>query len=151
MLKVGPAETPNRFGPLIFKSYQAVCQGTDYPMLMSLHMSIISWMLLRFPEECSTFMNQLENYNITSSGTFLKVSNENITSAAGRLLDVWIEKMPLVTQTDRRKLMSLGLSSLLVPSGSQIVNERIYGIIQNVTETLNDIMKYEDDTKTYTE
>jgi hypothetical protein len=150
VLKVGPAETPNRFGPLIFKSYQAVCQGTDYPMLMSLHMSIISWMLLRFPEECNTFMNQLENYNITSSGTFSKESNENISPAAGRLLDVWIEKMPLVTQTDRRKLMSLGLSSLLVPS-SQIVNERIYGIIQNVTETLNDIMKYEDDTKTYTE
>ena len=96
-------------------------------------------------------MNQLENYNLTSSGTFVHESNENITSAAGRLLDVWIEKMPLVTQTDRRKLMALGLSSLLVPTGSQIVNERIYGIIQNVTETLNDIMKYEDDTKTYTE
>ena len=151
MLKVGPAQTPNRFGPLIFKSYLAVYQGTDYPMLMSLHLSIISWMLLRFPEECSSFMNQLENYNLTSSGTFFQESNENITSAAGRLLDVWIEKMPLVTQADRRKLMALGMSSLLVPAGSQIVNDRIYGIIQNVTETLNDIMKYDDDTKSYIE
>ena len=149
VLKIGPPNTPSKFGPLIFKSYQAVFQGTDYPMLMSLHLSIISWMLLRFPEECSCFMNQLEDYKL-SIGTILE-DNNSITSAAGRILDVWIEKMPMVTQTDRRKLLALGLSSLILPTGSQVVHDRIYGIFQNVAETLNDIMKYEEDTQTYTE
>ena len=119
-------------------------------MLMSLHLSIISWMLLRFTEDSTCFMNQLEDYNISVGGGFSQDSN-SITSAAGRILDVWIEKMPLVTQTDRRKLLALGLSSLILPTGSQVVQDRIYGIFQNVAETLNDIMKYEEDTQTYTE
>ena len=107
-------------------------------------------MLLRFPEDCTSFMNQLEDYKLSMGGSFLQ-NNSGITSAAGRILDVWIEKMPLVTQTDRRKLLALGLSSLILPSGSQVVHDRIYGIFQNVAETLNDIMKYEEDTQTYTE
>ena len=149
VLKVGPSDTPNKFGSLIFKSYQAVYHGTDYPMLMSLHLSIISWMLLRFPEDSSTFMTQLENYS--TSGNFPLDTPEGINSAAGRILDVWIEKMPLITQTDRRKLLALGMSSLLLPNGSQVVHDRIYGIFQNIAETLNDIMKYDDNTQTYTE
>ena len=150
VLKIGPPSTPSKFGPLIFQSYQAVYQGTDYPMLMSLHLSIISWMLLRFPEECSYFMNQLEDYQQRQGGTF-SPGNNHVVSAAGRILDVWIEKMPLVTQTDRRKLLALGLSSLILPTGSQVVHDRIYGIFQNVAETLNDIMKYEEETQTYSE
>jgi hypothetical protein len=149
VLKVGPSDTPNKFGSLIFKSYQAVYHGTDYPMLMSLHLSIISWMLLRFPEDSSTFMTQLENYS--NSGNFPLDTPEGINSAAGRVLDVWIEKMPLITQTDRRKLLALGMSSLLLPNGSQVVHDRIYGIFQNIAETLNDIMKYDDNTQTYTD
>ena len=119
-------------------------------MLMSLHLSIISWMLLRFPEECSYFINQLDDYQQRQGGTF-SPGNNQVVSAAGRILDVWIEKMPLVTQTDRRKLLALGLSSLILPTGSQVVHDRIYGIFQNVAETLNDIMKYEEETQTYSE
>ena len=151
VLKIGPSNTPSKFRDLIFKSYQAVYEGTDFPMLMSLHLSIISWMLLKFPEESNQFMSQLENHNLNANETTCTEPSSNFNSAAGRLLDVWIEKMPLVTQTDRRKLLALGLSSLIVPSGSQVVHERIYGIIQNVTETLNDVMKFDQDTGTCTE
>ena len=108
-------------------------------------------MLLKYPEECGQFITQLENQNTNVNATISQTDSGSIPSAAGRVLDVWIDKMSLVTQSDRRKLLALGLSSLLLPNGSQIVHERIYGIIQNVTETLNDIMKYEDDSKTYTE
>ena len=94
-------------------------------------------------------MTQLENYS--NSGNFPLDTPEGISSAAGRVLDVWIEKMPLITQTDRRKLLALGMSSLLLPNGSQVVHDRVYGIFQNIAETLNDIMKYDDNTQTYTE
>ena len=149
VLKVGPPNTPTLFRDLIFKSYQAVYDGVDFPMLMSLHLSIISWMLLKYPEECGQFITQLENQNTNVNATISQTDSGGIASAAGRVLDVWIDKMSLVTQSDRRKLLALGLSSLLLPNGSQVVHERIYGIIQNVTETLNDIMKYKEDSQTY--
>ena len=69
-----------------------------------------------------------------------KISDE----VAGKLLDVWMDKMPCVTQPDRRKLLSLALTSLL-NSGSPVVEQRIYGVLLNVTETLNDIMRQDDD------
>ena len=120
-------------------------------MLMSLHLSIISWMLLKYPEECSLFMTQLETTTLNGNTPFqANNGNVDIPSAAGRVLDVWLEKMPLATQSDRKKLLAMGLSSLLT-NGSQVVADRIYALLQNVAETLYDIMKYEEESKTYIE
>lgn len=63
----------------------------------------------------------------------------------GRALDVWLEKMVHVTQDDRKKLLSLALVSLLT-SGAPVVLERIFGIFVNVTETLNDITRNDEET-----
>ena len=41
-LKVGPPQTPLMFKDLIIRSLKAVHEGRAYPMLMSMHLSIVS-------------------------------------------------------------------------------------------------------------
>lgn len=98
--------------------------------------------------------------------TFSQVLQElNIPTPLETILDVWIKKMPLIGQPDKRKLLSklilaisrfslftqvfrlfsgLALASLLtVPNDS--IYQRFDVIIQCVCETLNDIMKEDPD------
>ena len=63
----------------------------------------------------------------------------------GRVLDVWLDKMLSVTQPERKKLLSLALASMLT-SGAPVVLHRIFAIFVNVTETLNDITRNDEET-----
>ena len=105
-------------------------EGRAYPMLMSMHLSIVSRMILSYKSEFHQFINELTQ--------IMGLSNSD--DVAGQLLDVWIDKMPCVTQPERRKLLSLALTSLM-STGSPLVLQRIFGLLLNVTETLNDIMR----------
>ena len=106
-------------------------EGRAYPMLMSMHLSIVSRMILSYKNEFHQFINELTQ----SIG-----QHSNSDEVSGQLLDVWIDKMPCVTQPERRKLLSLALTSLM-STGSPLVLQRIFGLLLNVTETLNDIMR----------
>ena len=54
--------------------------------------------------------------------------------------------MSCVTQPDRKKLLSLALSSLLTSNSPVVVcSERIFGIFINVVETLNDVTRVEEE------
>ena len=106
-------------------------EGRAYPMLMSMHLSIVSRMILSYKNEFHQFINELTQ-NIGQ--------HSNSDEVSGQLLDVWIDKMPCVTQPERRKLLSLALTSLM-STGSPLVLQRIFGLLLNVTETLNDIMR----------
>ena len=108
-------------------------EGRAYPMLMSMHLSIVSRMILSYKSEFHQFINELTQ--------IMGLSNSD--DVAGQLLDVWIDKMPCVTQPERRKLLSLALTSLM-STGSPLVLQRIFGLLLNVTETLNDIMRTDD-------
>jgi len=130
--KVGPPETPVIFNSLIKRSYQAVYEGVDYPMLMSLHLSIVSRITTCYPNACTNFINLLASQ-----------LDKPPDDVQGRLLDVWLDKMILVTQSDRRKLLAMGLATIMF-SGSPVVQQRIFPILQNVAEALNDVMKPED-------
>ena len=149
VLKAGPVTSPNIFKSLILCSVRAVYQGEKYPMLMSIHLSILSRLLLSYPKEFSNLSvelsNELQLPHDEVAGIFLRLAvlfrRPRIKFEffiTGRILDVWIKKMPCVTDPPRRKLLSLALSSLLT-SGSSVVLDKIYGILINVTETLNDI------------
>ena len=106
-------------------------EGRAYPMLMSMHLSIVSRMILSYKNEFHQFINEL---------TQIIGQHSNSDEVSGQLLDVWIDKMPCVTQPERRKLLSLALTSLM-STGSPLVLQRIFGLLLNVTETLNDIMR----------
>lgn len=132
-LKIGPIESSKIFKALILRSIKAVYIGRAYPMLMSMHLSIVSRLILSFNSDFHEFLNELANEE-GKTGEVI----------AGQVLDHWMDKMPIVTQPDRRKLLSLALISLL-NTGSPVILQRIYGLILNVTETLNDIIRQDDD------
>merc|ERR1712059_118652 len=119
-LRAGPPNTPQVLEPLLLQVMEAVHTGTDYPMLMSLHLSILSRLILAshslFASLCLTTASQLG-------------SNHN--EVAGKVLDVWCDKMACVTAPERRKLLALALSSLLTTE-SPVVLSRIYIIFLNV-------------------
>ena len=102
-------------------------------MLMSLHLSIASRLLLNYKEEFTEFLMELANENGST--------HDEVT---GHLLDVWLKKMENVTQPERKKLLSLALASLL-DSGSPLILHRIFLVFLNITETLNDIIRPDDE------
>ncbi len=133
VLKIGPPQTSRIFQNLVIRSIKAVHEGRAYPMLMSMHLSIVSRMILSYNNEFQEFLTQVANEDNCGSDLI-----------AGQILDIWIDKMPCVTQPDRRKLLSLALTSL-ISTGSPVVLQRIYGLLLNVTETLNDIIRQDDE------
>ena len=105
-------------------------------MLMSLHLSIASRLLMAQPDTFSALTAELAaevGPNVTQD------------AVAGRLLDVWLDKMPCVTQPERKKLLSLALCSLL-PSGWPPVVDRLLAVVANVVETLNDVTRTDEET-----
>jgi len=131
-LRAGPPSTPQVLEPLLLTVMEAVHAGSDFPMLMSLHLSILSRLILAshslFASLCLTTAAKLG-------------SNHN--EVAGKILDVWCDKMPCVTAPERRKLLALALTSLLTTE-SPVVLSRIYIIFLNVAETLNDVTRPDD-------
>lgn len=82
---------------------------------------------------------------LLNQAAFSQVLQEmNTTQPLEQILDVWVSKMTLVSQHDKRKLLSLALSSLLTVQNDAIY-ERFSGILLNICETLNDIMKEDED------
>jgi hypothetical protein len=115
--------------PLLLRVMEAVHEGREYPMLMSLHLSILSRLILAshalFASLCLTSATRLG-------------SNHN--DVAGKVLDVWCDKMPCVTAPERRKLLALALASLLTTE-SPVVLSRVYIVFLNIVETLNDVTR----------
>jgi len=62
----------------------------------------------------------------------------------GKMIYRWINGMPLVSQTERRKLLALALCFLLGANSPPTVLEYFPYIISNIVETLNDITKFDD-------
>ncbi|KAK2588464.1 hypothetical protein KPH14_004450 [Odynerus spinipes] len=62
----------------------------------------------------------------------------------GQIVHVWVNRMPLVTQPERRKLLALALCSLLGANSPPSVLQHFSRIVSNIVETLNDITKYDD-------
>lgn len=110
-----------------FLFYRKVYENEDFPMVMTMYLAIVARIL------------------IIDQGVFIQVMQElNIPQLLEKILDVWISKMPLVTQLEKRKLLSLALASLLTVQ-NDIIYERFSGILLNICEALNDIMKEDDD------
>lgn len=69
--------------------HRKVADNDEYPMVMTMYLAIVARVLI---VDQSVFIQVLQEVNDTN---FLE-----------RMLDVWINKMPLVTQLDKRKLLS---------------------------------------------
>merc|ERR1719213_98276 len=128
-LRAGPPNTHQILEPVLVTVMTAVHTGTDYPQVMSLHLSILSRLILSshalFSNLCLNAASKL---------------NSNHNDVAGKVRDVWCDKMPCVTAPERRKLLALALASLLT-SESPVVLSRVYLVFLNVAETLNDVTR----------
>lgn len=108
--------------------FRHVYADKDYPMVMSLYLGIIARTLL---------INQMV-FSEVLQGLSMRNAFEHI-------LDVWVARMPCVTNKDKKKLLGLALASLLTVQ-NDLVYERMPTIVKRLCETLNDIMKEDDET-----
>ncbi|XP_061379471.1 importin-11 [Danaus plexippus] len=121
--------------PTLIRVIHCLLEGDDLPMVLSVQLCLLSRVIL------------------ISSDLFYKVVQE---AAAGlveyssdpvkvltRLLHVWTEKMNLVTQVERWKVVGLGLAALLTTHNAAVL-ERFPAVLLNLTEVLNDVMKMEE-------
>lgn len=73
----------------IFKQCRKVLDDDEWQMVMSSYLSIVSRILL---------LNQM---------VFIQVLQElNVPAPFATIVDVWLRKMPLIGQPDKRKLLS---------------------------------------------
>ncbi|XP_023328884.1 importin-11 [Eurytemora carolleeae] len=131
-IRCGPPNTTQVLEPLLLIVVEAVHTGEDYPVLMSLHLSILSRLIL--------ISHSLFSQLCLTAATLI---NSNHNDVAGKVLDVWCDKMACVTAPERRKLLSLALASLLTTE-SPVVLSRVYMVFLNIAETLNDVTRPDD-------
>lgn len=128
-IRAGPPSTPQVLEALLLTVMEAVHTGHDYPVLMSLHLSILSRLILN----SHSLFSQL-------CLCTAKSVNSNHNDVAGKVLDVWCDKMACVTAPERRKLLALALASLLTTE-SPVVLSRVYIVLLNIAEALNDVTR----------
>merc|ERR1711915_611325 len=128
-IRTEPNNAPQVLQPLLLTVMEAVYNGQDYPVLMSLHLSILSRLIL--------VSHNLFSQLCLSAASSIGSSHDDV---AGKVLDVWLDKMPCVTAPERKKLLALALSSLLTTE-SPVVLSRVYIVFLNVAETLNDVTR----------
>ncbi|XP_055389271.1 importin-11 [Condylostylus longicornis] len=123
MLRVEPTMGLELLRPALPHIFKQVYENKDYPLVMSMYLAILARVLII---DQQVFIEALQSINLEKP--------------LEKVIDAWISKMPLVTQTEKRKLLSLALGSLITVD-NQIFYERFPGILQNICESLNDIMK----------
>uniref|UniRef100_A0A1B0GAA7 Importin N-terminal domain-containing protein n=1 Tax=Glossina morsitans morsitans TaxID=37546 RepID=A0A1B0GAA7_GLOMM len=108
--------------PYIFRQ---VYLNKDFPMVMGMYLTIVARVLL------------------ISQQVFMDVIREvQSPNALEIILDVWIAKMPLITEVEKRKLFSLAFLSIF--SNSPMLLDRFPAIMQNISDTLFEIMCEDD-------
>lgn len=74
-----------------------MADNDEYPMVMTMYLAIVARVL------------------IIDQNVFIQVLQEvNDSNFLERMLDVWINKMPLVTQLEKRKLLSMEQTNTLI-------------------------------------
>lgn len=101
-------------------------------MVMSLYLAMVSRTLLI---NQSVFSEVLQMMPVRGGGG----------GAFEQILDVWLARMTCVVNREKKKLLGMALASLL-PVQNDVVYERLPTIAKRLCETLNDIMKDEEDT-----
>ncbi|KFM81693.1 Importin-11, partial [Stegodyphus mimosarum] len=131
---VFPEDGPVLFQPLLPFVLSLALQEGELPISLTVYFSVLSRVILHNQNCFGCILQEKANE-----------SQKNVGSVLGELLDLWLEKMPLMNPIQRRKLLGLALTCLLT-SNSDVVLDRICGILLAVVEVLNDITKCDSDT-----
>ncbi|XP_055902462.1 importin-11 [Eupeodes corollae] len=126
MLKADSAYGLDILEPVLPHIFRQIYDNKEFPMVMSTYLTIVARVLI---------INQS-----VFSDVILKLSLPNSLET---IIDVWNAKMPLVSELEKRKLLSLALASLFTVNNVAI-HERFPASMQNISEVLSDVMKEED-------
>ncbi|CAH1127188.1 unnamed protein product [Ceutorhynchus assimilis] len=132
-VKVLPVLGSETIMPILPKIFERIYLGVDYPLVMSMFLSILSRVLLSSHEVFTRVIAQVAREN-----------NENDQITLGKIVDKWLTKMANVAQLDQRKLLGLALTNILTTQ-SQPILQHFNQIMKNILETLHDITKSEED------
>ncbi|XP_075979349.1 importin beta11 [Anticarsia gemmatalis] len=121
--------------PILIRAIHCLLEGDDLPMVLSVQLSLVSRVILLSTDLFYKAVQEASNGVAEYDSDPAKVLN--------RLLHVWTEKMNLITQVERWKVVGLGLAALLTTQNATVL-QRFSAILMNLTEVLNDVMKAED-------
>lgn len=131
-LRAAPSISVELVKPMLPRIFESVYKGEENLIVMSMYLSIMARLLLCSRDVFSEVVAKIAQQMRDNQETILN-----------RLLDVWLDKMAYICQPDRRKLLGIALASLLTAQSNSVL-ERFCGILLNVTEVLNDIIKTDD-------
>ncbi|XP_063215721.1 importin-11-like isoform X2 [Bacillus rossius redtenbacheri] len=109
-LRAAPSLATDVVKPILPRVFLAVYKGEEYPMVMSMYLSVMSRVLLNSLQAFSQVVQKVAN-----------LVGERQEVVLDKILDVWLDKMALVTQLERRKLLGLALASLLTAQSSSLM------------------------------
>ncbi|XP_051924446.1 importin-11 [Hippocampus zosterae] len=136
-LKVRPILGTHMFQPLLPAVLRGLVNGERYPVMMSTYFGIVGRILL----QNSSFFSSLLTQMASECG-------QEMDQLLGSVIEMWVDRMDNITQTERKKLSSLALLSLL-PSDNSVIQDKFCGIINICVECLHDVMTLDYDTNTY--
>lgn len=164
IFRLFPTEGPRAFAPLFPDIVRAMLTVDELPMVMALHFSLFSRIILQaedvfdqlLQQEAVSYQNQDPGIPPPSTESFVdnpgKISPEliSLTSTEGllrRLLITWVDKIDVVTQPERRKLAALALAQLMAPNGSKssvCLQPPVFpAMVAAVVEVLHDVCRSE--------
>ncbi|XP_013780751.1 importin-11-like [Limulus polyphemus] len=132
VLRVFPEEGSDLFHPLLSTVLSSLLQNEDFPMVASMYLSLLARVILHNQR---VFAKLLQD-KASEKGQ----QTEEVLSS---MLDIWLEKMPLVHPVERRKLLGLALTSMIT-SNVVVIHDRFCGLLLAVNEVLNDIIRTDD-------
>ncbi|XP_045450077.1 importin-11 [Melitaea cinxia] len=121
--------------PTLLRVVHCLLDGDDLPMVLSVKLCLLSRVIL--------LSTDLFYKAIQEASVGLVEYDSDPVKVLSRLLQVWTEKMNLVTQVERWKVVGLGLAALLTTQNATVL-EAFPAILLNLTEVLNDVMKMEE-------
>ncbi|XP_066986451.1 importin-11 [Macrobrachium rosenbergii] len=101
MLRVQPVEGSTLIQPLLPSVMKVVAEGDQYPMVMSMYLSVVARLVLYAEHIFTWAVNQTAADQSKTPDAVLE-----------QIVNVWSEKLSLVSPEERRKLCGLGLAYL---------------------------------------
>ncbi|CAH0718140.1 unnamed protein product, partial [Brenthis ino] len=121
--------------PTLIRVIHCLLEGDDLPMVLAVQLCLLSRVIL--------LSSDLFYKAIQEASAGLAEYDSDPAKVLSRVLHVWTERMNLVTQVERWKVVGLGLAVLLTTQNATVL-ERFPAILLNLTEVLNDVMKMEE-------
>lgn len=123
MLKVQPEYAVELLHPAMIDILRNLLGDADYLSIKQIYLQVVTRYFLANQQALSRILEEVQ-----------------VENALQKLLRIWFETMPGTTQNEDKKLLAIGLCSLLTVS-NDLVMENFSVVIINVYETLCDIMK----------